>query len=117
MSWRRYHEMLEPLEIEGVLRRPVIPKECEHNGHMYYVLLSPNINRQHVLDEFKKNQIAAIFHYVPLHSSPAGIRFGRNHGSLDVTNQASESLIRLPLWAGISEEQQRRVVYILRGIS
>lgn len=117
MSWRRYHEMLEPFEIEGVLRRPVIPKECAHNGHMYYVLLSPNINRQHVLDEFKKNQIASIFHYVPLHSSPAGIRFGRNHGSLDVTNRASESLIRLPLWVGISEEQQRRVIDILRGIS
>lgn len=116
ISWRRYHEMLGPLEIEGVLRRPVIPKECAHNAHMYYVLLSPNINRQHVLDEFKKSQIAAIFHYVPLHSSPAGIRLGRNHGTLDMTNLASENLIRLPLWVGISEEQQCRVVDILRVI-
>ena len=116
MSWQRYHEMLEPFEGEGVLRRPVIPEHCTHNAHMYYVILSPNIDRQFVLDEFKRNQIASIFHYVPLHSSPAGIRFGRTHGNLDVTNRNSESLIRLPLWVGISEEQQNRVVDIFKGL-
>lgn len=108
--WRRYHEMLEPLEAKGLLRRPIIPPECTHNAHMYYVLLAPEIDRQQVLDCFKQNGIGAVFHYVPLHSSPAGQRYGRACGELKMTNQQSERLVRLPLWFGLSEEQQERVV-------
>jgi len=109
-SWQYYHELLEPLERRGILRRPIVPDNCQHNAHMYYLLLAPEIDRQEVLNKFKKDEINAIFHYVPLHSSPGGIRFGRVHGSLEITNNYSARLIRLPLWFGISIEQQDRVV-------
>ncbi|MBB6156405.1 dTDP-4-amino-4,6-dideoxygalactose transaminase [Pseudomonas sp. JAI115] len=116
-SWERYHELLAPLEAKGVLRRPIVPAECEHNAHMYYVLLSPEIDRQDVLNQFKSNEIWSVFHYVPLHSSPAGLRYGRAHGNLDVTNRQAERLVRLPLWVGLSEEQQDRVVAILNDVA
>ena len=74
--WRRYHELLKPLETTGLIRRPIIPAECEHNGHMYYVLLESGIDRQTVLESFRAKGIASVFHYVPLHSSPAGLRYG-----------------------------------------
>lgn len=115
--WQRYHELLEPLEAKGILRRPIVPDDCEHNAHMYYVLLAPEIDRQRVLDSFKRNEIWSVFHYVPLHSSPAGKRYGRPHGDLSVTNQQSERLVRLPMWLGLSDEQQERVVEVLRGAS
>ena len=112
-SWQRYHDKLEQMELKGILRRPIIPDDCQHNAHMYYVLLAPEINRQKVLDEFKYNKIGAVFHYVPLHSSIAGQRYGRAHGELNVTNTLPERLIRLPLWVGITEQQQARVVEVL----
>jgi dTDP-4-amino-4,6-dideoxygalactose transaminase len=113
--WERYHELLEPLEAKGMLRRPIVPDDCEHNAHMYYVLLAPEIDRQKLLDALKRNEIHSLFHYVPLHSSPAGTRYGRAHGDLEVTNRLSERLIRLPLWVGLSDEQQDRVVEVLRN--
>jgi dTDP-4-amino-4,6-dideoxygalactose transaminase len=117
-SWQRYHELLESLESKGILRRPIVPNECQHNAHMYYVLLAPEIERQKVLDEFKRNDIWSVFHYVPLHSSPAGKRYGRTHGTLDVTDRQSERLVRLPLWVGLTEQQQLRVVDVLiRAVS
>jgi dTDP-4-amino-4,6-dideoxygalactose transaminase len=116
ISWQRYHDMLESLEIQGVLRRPIIPDDCQHNAHMYYTLLAPEIDRQKVLDHFKHNDISSVFHYVPLHSSPAGKRYGKTHGELEVTNRQSESIIRLPLWVGISEAQQQKVVEVLNAV-
>lgn len=115
--WQRYHELLEPLEAKGVLRRPIIPHDCEHNAHMYYVLLAPEIDRQKVLNTFNRNNIKSVFHYVPLHSSPAGTRYGRPHGDLSVTNQQAERLVRLPLWVGLSDEYQDRTVEILLNAS
>lgn len=115
--WHRYHELLRPLESKGLLRRPTIPEECDHNAHMYYVLLSEDADRQEVLTEFKRNEVFSVFHYVPLHSSPGGKRYGRTHGALEVTNRQSEKLVRLPLWVGLSVEQQERVVEVLRKLS
>lgn len=112
-SWQRYHEFLEPFEAKGMLRRPIIPDDCEHNAHIYYVLLSPEINRRKVLDTFKQRGIGSIFHYIPLHSSPAGIRYGRAHGNLDITTRQSERLVRLPLWVDLSLEQQDRVIEVI----
>jgi len=112
-SWEYYHAALAPLEAKGVLRRPVIPDGCQHNAHMYYVLLDAELDRQAVLSDLKRNEIYSVFHYVPLHSSPAGERYGRAHGSLDVTNGQSERLIRLPLWVGLTPAQQDRVVNVL----
>lgn len=112
-SWRHYHDLLEPLERNGLLRRPIISADCEHNAHMYYVLLAPNIDRQTVLDDFRSNNISAVFHYVPLHSSPAGQRFGRTHGDLTRTDTLSERVVRLPLWIGLKPEQREKVVETL----
>jgi len=114
-SWQYYHELLEPLESNGALRRPIVPADCEHNAHMYYVLLDPGINRQRVLNEFKRHDIASVFHYVPLHSSPAGVRYARSHGTLDVTNRQAARLVRLPLWVGLSVQEQHRIVDVLKS--
>lgn len=114
-SWQRYHELLEPLESTGILRRPIVPDGCQHNAHMYYMLLAPAIDRQTVLEEFKRNDIMPVFHYIPLHSSPARKRYGRAHGRLDVTDNQSERLVRLPLWVGLTEQQQNRVVNVLKS--
>lgn len=113
-SWQYYHELLESLEVQGALRRPVVPYECQHNAHIYYVLLDPKIDRQQVLDKFKENEISSVFHYVPLHSSPGGLRYGRSHGDLQVTDRQSERLVRLPLRVGLLREQQDRIVEVLR---
>ncbi|TWC18315.1 MULTISPECIES: dTDP-4-amino-4,6-dideoxygalactose transaminase [unclassified Pseudomonas] len=112
-SWQHYHELLAPFEQKGILRRPIVPDECHHNAHMYYVLLDPKFDRQHVLTRLKQNAVDAVFHYVPLHSSPAGQRYGRAHGPLTVTNQQSERLIRLPMWVGLTEQQQNKIADLL----
>jgi dTDP-4-amino-4,6-dideoxygalactose transaminase len=117
-NWARYHAALEALEAREILRRPIVPPHCQHNAHMYYVVLNRSIDRQRVLEEFSRNDVGAVFHYVPLHSSPAGKRYGRTHGPLYVTENQSERLIRLPLWVGLTEEQQMTVVDILtRAVS
>jgi len=114
-SWERYHDLLEPLEAGGMLRRPVVPPECRHNAHMYYLLLSPGIDRQRIIGEFKRNDIGAVFHYVPLHSSPGGLQYGMAHGKLTVTDSLSERLIRLPLWISLTEAQQEKVIEVLKS--
>jgi dTDP-4-amino-4,6-dideoxygalactose transaminase len=112
-TWQRYHEMLAPLESAGKLRRPIVPTSCRHNAHMYYVLLAPDFDRQAVLIELDHQNIGAVFHYIPLHSSPAGERFARVHGDMSVTERVASSVIRLPLWVGLDEAQQERVVQAL----
>jgi dTDP-4-amino-4,6-dideoxygalactose transaminase len=114
-SWEYYHGLLEELEHAGLLRRPIVPKHCQHNGHMYYVLLAPGIDRQKVLAALNEHRVNAVFHYVPLHSSPAGQRYGRVHGELRQTERQSERLIRLPLWKDITTEQQEHVAQTLRA--
>ncbi|QWD13010.1 dTDP-4-amino-4,6-dideoxygalactose transaminase [Polynucleobacter paneuropaeus] len=108
--WNQYHRLLKPLEDNELIRRPFIPNSCQHNAHMYYILLAPNIDRQKVLNYLKDIDIHALFHYVPLHSSPGGMRYGRTHGSQEVATLQSERIVRLPLWVGLSENQQNRIV-------
>ena len=103
--WERYHEAFEPLELGGVLRRPVVPPGARHNAHLYYLLLPNEDRRQQLIDELGRRQIASVFHYVPLHSSPAGRRFGRSAGELPVTADVSSRLVRLPLWVGMTDAQ------------
>jgi dTDP-4-amino-4,6-dideoxygalactose transaminase len=110
ISWTIYHELLAPLEKKGILRRPIIPEHCQHNAHMYYTLLAPEINRQKFLTEMKTHNIFPVFHYVPLHSSPAGQHYGRKLGSLRITDFQANRLIRLPLWIGLTAEQQKLIV-------
>jgi dTDP-4-amino-4,6-dideoxygalactose transaminase len=109
-AWQHYHDLLAGGEAKERLRRPRVPSECAHNAHMYYVLLSPGTDRQAVLQRMKDDGINAVFHYVPLHSSPGGLRYGRAAGSLERTDDLSERLIRLPLWIGMTPEDQAMVV-------
>jgi dTDP-4-amino-4,6-dideoxygalactose transaminase len=111
--WQRYHEMFASLEAQGLLRRPIVPEDCGHNAHMYYILLAPGFDRRSILDAFKRNAIGAVFHYIPLHSSPAGRRYGRAHGALAITNSISQRLVRLPMWVGLTQTQQQEVFDVL----
>lgn len=101
--WHALHEACQPLEHKGLLRRPVVPEHCQHNGHMYPILLADPQQRGTVLATLNRQGVNAVFHYVPLHSSPAGVRFGRVHGDLRHTDDVSARLVRLPLWLGMTD--------------
>lgn len=100
--WQTYHDLLAQLELSGYLRRPIIPDMCIHNAHMYYILVSNLDQRTKLLEFLKEKGIYAVFHYVPLHSSPAGQKFGKVSGELKLTNEVNDRLIRLPIWVGLT---------------
>lgn len=107
--WDRYHERFEALEAAGRVRRPIVPSHCAHNAHMYYLLLRDRADRDGLIASLDAQGIMAVFHYVPLHSSPAGRRFGRASGQLPETDRAAERLVRLPLWVGMGDRDVDRV--------
>lgn len=111
--WGYYHYLLEPLEQQGVIRRPNIPDECRGNAHMYYLLVNNHGTRTLLLERLREQEILAIFHYVPLHNSPAGVRFGRTSGQLDVTEAVASRIVRLPLWVGMDEGMVEKVVSVI----
>lgn len=109
-TWLSYSNAFQVLKQSGLVELPQIPEHCEHNAHMFY-LKTRNVNeRTRLLDHLKSDDILAVFHYVPLHTAPAGKRFSRFHGCDRHTTIESERLVRLPLWYGISEEEVGRVV-------
>ena len=109
--WGKYHEALEGLEKKGVLRRPIVPKHCQHNAHMYYLLLNSLEERTKFIAQMREKEIGCVFHYVPLHNSPAGKKFGRFNKELPVTERVSDTLVRLPLWIGLEKNGlQDRVI-------
>jgi len=112
--WHHYHIGLKPLEDSGLLRRPYIPPECYHNGHMYYVVLAEGVDRGAVIETLKAEGIQCVFHYVPLHSAPAGQRWARVAGSMIRTDDLSARVLRLPMWIGLTQAQQDRVIERLR---
>lgn len=102
--WNRYNSAFEKFESQGKLRRPIVPERCDHNAHMYYILL-PNLKkRTGFMDYLKSQGVGSVFHYVPLHSAPAAQKFSRYHGVMDITDQYSERLVRLPLWVGLDSD-------------
>ena len=105
--WERYHVGLEPLERRGLCRRPIVPADCEHNAHLYYLLLPDPAARSALIAKLKSTGIEAPFHYVPLHDAPAGTRFARTSGILRHTEDVARRLVRLPLWYGMTEEPNR----------
>jgi dTDP-4-amino-4,6-dideoxygalactose transaminase len=99
--WQQYHDALAPLEAAGKLRRPIIPAECQHNAHMYYILVDSLATRTRLIKALNEQSISAVFHYVPLHRAPAGTQYARIHGELNNTEHLSDCLLRLPLWVGM----------------
>lgn len=102
--WNRYNSAFEVFERNGRLRRPIVPDMCIHNAHMYYVLLPSLDKRAAFISYLKSQSIGSVFHYVPLHSAPAARDFSRYHGGMDITDQYSDRLVRLPLWVGLDAE-------------
>jgi dTDP-4-amino-4,6-dideoxygalactose transaminase len=115
--WDRYHAALAPLEQQGKLRRPVVPADCVQNAHMYYILLESLDKRSEIIAELKGQGISSVFHYVPLHSAPYGVKHSRHHGDMSNTDQLSDRLLRLPLWVGLESEQERVVGALCQALS
>lgn len=105
--WNRYYRALSPLAAEGKIELPVVPEGCVHNGHMFYLKVRDGAERKAFMDEYLKaeNGIYAVSHYVPLHTAPAGQKFGRFHGEDRFTTRESQRLVRLPMYYGLTEEQ------------
>jgi dTDP-4-amino-4,6-dideoxygalactose transaminase len=112
--WDAYHSAFESLERAGLARRPVIPAGVQHNAHLYRLQLADRATRDGVIAALAAAGISAYFHYVPLHSAPAGVRHARVHGPMDVTDAAASQLVRLPLWVGLREDDVARVVVEVR---
>ena len=108
--WQRYYDALQPLAATGRIALPVVPKECRHNAHMFYIKLRDSDDRQALINWMKEAEILTVFHYIPLHSSPAGERFGRFHGDDVFTTVESERLLRLPLFYNLTDNNQRTVI-------
>jgi dTDP-4-amino-4,6-dideoxygalactose transaminase len=107
--WDQYHSALEPLESAGKLRRPRFTPGSQPNGHIYYVLMESQEERDRLLDLLRSRGIQATFHYVPLHSSEGGLRFGRTAGDLSVTEHLAGCIVRLPLWTEMRGSDVERV--------
>jgi dTDP-4-amino-4,6-dideoxygalactose transaminase len=113
--WNRYMAAAPSIEALG-LRLPVIPPECEHNAHLFYLLLPSAAHRHEILTDLNARGVNAVFHYVPLHSAPAGLEHGRTAGPMSVTDDCSARLIRLPLWVGMPESASKTVVEQLQEV-
>jgi dTDP-4-amino-4,6-dideoxygalactose transaminase len=108
--WDNYHAALGELERQGVLRTPHVPKGCIHNAHMYYLLLSDLDQRTQFIKTMKKAGISTVFHYIPLHSSPAGREYCHTSGSMKVTDAAGNQLVRLPVWIDMTDSETTYVI-------
>jgi dTDP-4-amino-4,6-dideoxygalactose transaminase len=108
--WQQYHEAFTDLEAQGKVRRAIVPNECQHNAHMYYLLLPDLDSRTALIEKLKGRGINSVFHYVPLHSSPSGRKYCRAQKDLLHTENLSSRLVRLPLWVEMTEEEVMQVV-------
>jgi dTDP-4-amino-4,6-dideoxygalactose transaminase len=111
--WKTYHEAFQELEKQEKVRLPIIPKDCEHNAHMYYLIVHSLQERTNLIQYLKTNQIQSVFHYIPLHSSPAGLKYCRTVGTMENTSNISDLLLRLPLWINL-DTTERIIELILK---
>lgn len=114
-SWNTYYESLKPLADKGCIDLPYIPKECTHNAHMFYIKVKDLTERTKLIAYLKEYGIGAVFHYIPLHSSPAGKQFGRFYGEDRYTTRESERLLRLPMYYGLKNEDIHLVVSTIKN--
>lgn len=114
-SWAAYHTAFSPLEENGLIERPYIPIECVHNAHMYYLKLRNLDERSKFIEFFKDNDVMSVFHYIPLHSAPAGQAHGYFYGEDRYTTKDSERLVRLPLYYGMTSVEQNIVIDVVKS--
>ena len=103
--WNQYRELLQPLEEEALIELPYVPKHCMHNAHMFFIKTKDIDERTELIAYLKENNILSVFHYIPLHTAPAGLKYGRFHGEDKYTTKESERLLRLPLYYKLKEEE------------
>lgn len=109
-TWNSYYEAFKPLEEKGIIELPTIPADCVHNAHMFYIKTKDLDTRQEFIKFMKDNEILCVFHYVPLHSAPAGLKFGRFNGIDKHTTSDSDRLVRLPMYYNIAKEDLDKVI-------
>lgn len=109
-SWSHYYDQLQPLQAAGKIQLPTVPDDCVHNAHMFYIKVQDIEVRSKLIEHLKNNDIMAVFHYIPLHSSVAGKSLGIFYGEDEFTTSESEKLVRLPMWYGLSNEQLDKVI-------
>ena len=114
-SWNMYYEQLKPLADAGKIELPYIPEECVHNAHMFYIKAKDLEERTALIRHLKENDISAAFHYIPLHTAPAGLKFGRFHGEDVYTTRESERLVRLPMYYQLTNEELLKVTTSIIG--
>ncbi len=114
-SWSLYYEGLKDLEEKGHIQLPFIPEDCVHNAHMFYIKTKDLNERTRLIEYLKENDILSVFHYIPLHSAPAGVKYGVFHGEDRYTTKESERLLRLPLYYGLKEEEVKKVINAIKS--
>ena len=112
-SWKLYYDLLKPMADKGILELPHIPDGCIHNAHMFYIKVRDLETRTKLIENLKINGVLSAFHYIPLHSAPAGIKYGRFHGEDRYTTKESERLLRLPMYYGLEKDKITRICAIL----
>lgn len=108
--WEQYNKFFAEFEAKGIIRRPIIPENCQHNAHMFYLLFNDLKTRTNFIDYLKSNNIICPFHYIPLHSAPAGLKYGKTYGELKITDKISDTLVRMPLFYDLSEEAMHKIL-------
>ena len=112
-TWNAYYKELSDLRDKGCIELPFVPDGCSHNAHIFYIKLKNVEERTKFIQFLKEHNVQAAFHYIPLHSAPAGIKYGRFNGADNFTTRESERLVRLPMYYGLTEEDRKRVVEVI----
>lgn len=113
--WGEYHQFFETYEKMGLIKRPIIPTDCTHNAHMYYILFESLQKRSEFIAYLKENGINPVFHYIPLHSSPAGMKFAKTMGDMSITNQVADTLVRMPLYYGLRDYDVQKIKSVVKS--
>ncbi|MBE0492611.1 MAG: dTDP-4-amino-4,6-dideoxygalactose transaminase [Sulfurospirillum sp.] len=114
-TWQKYYDGLKELEEKGLIELPTIPNGCVQNAHMFYLKVKNLEARSELIEYLKQNEIWSVFHYVPLHSAPAGEKFGRFEGADEFTTLESEKLLRLPMYYGLSDEEINKIIECVKA--
>lgn len=112
-NWQKYYDGLKKLAELGLINLPIIPKECIHNAHMFYIKVKDLDERTSLLQYLKDNDVLAVFHYIPLHSAPAGLKFGNFAGQDNFTTRESERLLRLPIFFQLQNKDQSKIIHLI----